>query len=226
MQSKTSHEELDEQMDLEDNEYKVVGPENATSLSKWVLNSIVKLSEEVDRLMVFAVMHLSTKTTKKHVQFNADLCAQFFRSDLVRILNMNNKMKKCVVEYVEKLDVKQCEHLTDMVARERWSPNVKKCICDHGSAAGWVPMDQPSYFKEGCRFYDTRCLGCSKTFVAHAAQCENQCRVGTSASDRVYVCASEATEDCRCIICQPCWQGRFSDESRSRRTRKAVVYIC
>lgn len=197
------------------------------SLSKWKVKKIDNVLLPVDDTcpMVCAMVSKGGKDDLWCVRMNAEAFAQFFPVDFVCHLNSDVTSKNGVVAYAETLGNQERGHLIDMIANQGWSKKIKKMVCQHDSAAGWTTLDQPAYFKVGCRYYETRCPGCNKMFVPSATKSLDEHRVGLSASERVYVCASDAIADCRCVMCGPCWQVRFSDESRSKRVRKPVVYI-
>lgn len=177
-------------------------------VSAWVVESVIQVNDLQDGkgIMCTVLVEKGLQSNTNHVRLDLDTCAKHFGTKLCQRLKSTYAERSLVVAYAENV-TEGYNNLKELIMNEGWSRKIRKCNCSHDVSAGWKVLDQPSYFKAGYRYFQTTCNVCKKQFVNHKTAVENEYRVGTSS--KVYFCAVEDIENCRVLMCAPCWEEFF-----------------
>jgi hypothetical protein len=189
-------------------------------VEQWMVESVTEIEEsrEGSPMMATVLLQRTVQEQRNTARMTLDDCGKYFEKHLVDRLTKFASDKRTVVAYVEdNSESEALSNLVQLVKKYMWSSRVKDCQCNHSIAAGWKMMDQISYFKTGFRYCGVSCCECLKRIVA-AAPTPNEYKAGSG----VFLCAVEASEECRGFLCLLCFNKRYANESRPSRKRKTT----
>ena len=200
---------------------------NEDQVSKWVVEKVVEISNlnNGKGIMCTLKANKGLQPSCTHVRLNLEACTKHFAAKLVQRLDENESESNQVVTFAEESNDDN-KFLKEMLMKEGWSRKIRECRCKHDVSAGWKVHDQPSYFRAGYRYFGTLCFACKRLMVSHSITSDSEYKVGSSFEDRAYLCAAETMENCRSLMCAPCWREKFSEEARPKRqTTKVIKYL-